>query len=373
MHRFTRPARALLCLAVIAGSLAGCPAPNTCVSASACGSDPCVAGAAVNAAGVEAAAWELLFDYDTMDNALFGVWGTGPNDVWTVGATAKGKPEFGPEVLHFDGKVWKRFKTGAKGELWWVTGLPSGSMWMAGSGGTIVRRTGAQFEVIQAPDTTQLFGIWASSESDAYAVGGPPACLPGAPCGVIWHWDGKTWGPAPGLTAAQRNLTTWFKVWGRSANDVWVVGGAGKILHWDGKIWTEVPSGTTDHIFTIHGNDKLLVAVGGMGSGVLLENTGSGFHPAKIQGDLPGLNGVWVSADGRAVAVGASGTVWRRCGDTWLMDGANILEGLDTFHGVWQAAAGDVFAVGGGVMAPPFRGGQIAHFGSPTHARTIAE
>ncbi len=319
-------------------------------------------------------AWEILFETDVMHGALFSVWGTSAQDVWTVGATDKDKPAFGPQVLHWDGNTWKRFKTGATGELWWITpGYPAGTLWMVGSGGTIVRYDGKAFEVQQAPDNTQLFGIQAFAPNDVWAVGGPSSCTAGSgTCGVIWHYDGSKWQPAPGMSAALRGKVLWFKVWGRSPSDVWIVGGQGHTLHFDGKTWTEVPTPTTDQIFTVHGNATLTVAVGGLGAGVLLENTGDGWKTAKINGDPQGFNGIHVPADGRAIAVGGNGTVWRRCGGVWSEE-THAPEALEDYHAVWKSATGEVYAVGGAIVAPPFAGGQIGHFGVKTNAHSIAE
>lgn len=343
--------------------LASCNDPEPVANHSVCASDP----------GFANATWEVPFDSDALRGALFSVWGSSPSDVWAVGATDKDHPEFGPLVLRWDGKTWKRLKSGATGELWWVTpGFPAGTVWMAGSQGTIVKSDGLTFQAQVTPDKTQLFGIFALSEKDAYAVGGDAGCQAGVNCGTIWHFDGATWSKPAGLTHALMGKATWFKVWARSTTDVWVVGSASEILHFDGTAWSETPVPVADQqIFTVHGNSRLTVAVGGFGAGAIFENDGSGWKIGKVAGTLPGLRGVFVPEDGRAVAVGENGTVWRRCGDTWTMETA-APEALLDFHAVWKAASGDVFAVGGAINVAPYAGGQIAHFGVPTHVHTIS-
>lgn len=352
---------ALLFLAVVIA----CEPQTTPVNHAVCKSDPLLANAG----------WEVLQDIESLSGALFSVSGTSPSDVWAVGATAKGFADFGPLVLHYDGKAWKRFKSGAKGELWWVTpGKAAGTWWMAGSLGQVVRRNpDATFTVMAMPKDTQLFGIWAVSDSDVYAVGGVGTCgNNGGLCGVIWHYDGNQWAAASGMSDAQRNASSWFKVWGHGG-ELWVVGSEGKILHQSGGQWQEQASGVTDQIFTVSGNASLRVAVGGLTTGVLIEDSGSGWQVAKITGNPKALRGVSVPADGRAVAVGVNGEVWRRCDGTWIRDAAGELEALDDFHAAWKDAGGDVYAVGGSIVAPPFDGGQLAHYGVKTGAKGIGQ
>jgi hypothetical protein len=60
--------------------------------------------------------------------------------------------------------------------------------------------------------------------------------------GVVLHFDGTTWSVSLNRMAGRLR-----GVWGRAANDVWVVGGgqepdedrASLLLHWDGATWTE--------------------------------------------------------------------------------------------------------------------------------------
>lgn len=309
--------------------------------------------------------WEILRSEDQLAGALFSVRGTSASDVWVVGATDKNKAEFGAQVLQWDGKVWTRFKTGAHGELWWIApGTANGDWWMAGSEGQIVHRSAdGTFTLMQAPDKTQLFGIHVVKDNDVYAVGGTGSCSGGLTCGVIWHYDGKNWSEAKGLDDKLRTESSWFKVWGRG-EEVWVVGSGGHIIRGKNGVWTEEITGVDDQIFTISGNASLRVAVGGGASGVLLEDSGSGWKPGKINGkNLPGLRGVFVPESGRPVAVGINGAVWVRCGDTWTADARprDSLSALDDLHATWTSTQGEVFAVGGDLNAYKF--GELLRFG----------
>ena len=353
-------------LALAACSLLGaCQTTTAPADTPACAGDPVLSGAA----------WEVLHASAAvpLKGALFSTWGAAANDVWAVGATATDKTAFGPQVLHWDGKHWTRFKTGATGELWWVApGQTAGGLWMVGSSGQIVRRNAdATFTLMQAPDKTQLFGIHAVADNDVYAVGGPGSCSGSGPCGVIWHYDGAAWTAAAGITDAQNSAASWFKVWG-NGQDLWVVGSGGHMLRRSGGKWSDETSGVTDPIFTVAGNSTLTIAVGGFGAGVLLENTGTGWNAGKIQGVLPALNGVSVSANGNAVAVGFNGAIWRRCGGIWTADQAAAGVILDDLHGVWRGETGDTFAVGGQIAAPPFASGSLVHFGPATDDKAIS-
>src|SRR5215510_5695776 len=88
-------------------------------------------------------------------NPLFGVWGSGANDVWAVGGPGT--------ILHWDGFDW-----------------------MSVSSGT----------------TSFLSGVWGSGASDVWAVGGYPTS-------TILHWDGSAWTSVPSGTEQYLN-----GVWG---------------------------------------------------------------------------------------------------------------------------------------------------------------
>jgi hypothetical protein len=82
-----------------------------------------------------------------------------------------------------------------------------------------------------------LGGIWGSSPSDVFAVGG----LNGQ--GIILHYDGSSWSPMTGGTIAEL-----YSVWGSSSRDVFAVGMNGTILHYDGSTWSKMESGTGNYL-----------------------------------------------------------------------------------------------------------------------------
>ena len=339
----------------IALVVAACTTVDPKPAPQACASDPAVTDAK----------WQVLLDPDVSKGALFGVWGSSRADVWAVGATDTRHPELGPQVIHWDGKIWTRHKTSATGELWWVAaGATPGTLWMVGSGGQIVRRTSnGNFVVSLAPAAIQLYGVFSVSDSDVFAVGGVAGCTGGSSCGVIWHYDGTAWGSVAGLDDKLLGAATWFKVWG-SGPDLWIVGSEGHILHRSGGVWAAQTSGVTDTILTVAGNAQLRIAVGGFGAGLLLEDTGKGWQTPQIVGAPAGLNGVMVPAGGRAVAVGFGGNVWRRCDGRWIKD-LLVTDLTSDLHAVWRAPTGEVFAVGGNLLTPPYAAGALLYYGAP--------
>ncbi len=95
---------------------------------------------------------------------LFGIWGSGPSDVWAVGST---------RIVRWNGTSW-------------ALGAPS----------TVV--------------TNRLNHVWGTGPADVLAVGGN---------GTILRWNGVAWSSQTSPTPAALS-----GVWGISS-DVWVVGG----------------------------------------------------------------------------------------------------------------------------------------------------
>ena len=88
------------------------------------------------------------------------------------------------------------------------------------------------------------------------------------------------------LSAAYPDVVpTLFKVWGRSGNEVYVVSQGGSALRFDGISWRQLQIVTnTEHpLFTVHGNDNVVVATGGFSDGVILELQGDTFVDQAMQ------------------------------------------------------------------------------------------
>jgi hypothetical protein len=310
--------------------------------------------------------WQILAS--EIPSALLSVSGRSPTDVYAVGAD-KGQ---GPLVLHFDGKTWTQLRTGQRGELWWVQALPSGSVLMAGAGAMVLRFDGQRFERLPTPGFGRqtVYGIWGKSADDFYAVGSAAGRD-----GFIWHYHGDSFEKEPlpldVPRVAKGEAAGFFKVWG-AGDDVWVVGAGGTILHRKGSApFAIVPSGTTETLFTVHGNGDRLLAVGGGSNGLVLESAKSaGFHDVSPPATAL-IQGVFASDRDGDWASGERGLVYTRPsaqenqGAFAVVEHGLTLPASSSLHSIFVDDSGGVWSAGGNVLTPALDGGVLIHFGTP--------
>jgi hypothetical protein len=305
--------------------------------------------------------WRVVHEH--LPGALISVWGANAQDVWTVG----GDPGDGGGglVLHFDGTSWRRLRTGVAADFWWVHGIGGGGpVWLAGSGGTILRYAGGAFAPMPTPHDGIVFGVWAAAPDDLWAVG--ETALVGGHA-FVWRSDGTSWravGPLPTLPAG--DTSAFFKVWGRAANDVVIVGMDGAALRWDGATLSPLDVATTRRLLTVHaapGPIARYAAVGGFANAVIVESEAGGpWRDVTPDATTPQLFGVWLTEGGGGQAVGVDGAVLERTGGRWrrVETGLPFVESL---HSVWVDPDGGVWAVGGDLIAPPLVDGALFHRG----------
>lgn len=354
---YVHPSRMVVVVvaAVAASSLTGCPDDVTPASPS---SD----------AGTEDAGAEWRTVLDDLDGALLSVWGTSDRDVWAVGGPL-GNSGFEALVLRFDGSRWRRLKPGGIESYWWVHGTSGSDVWLVGEKGRITHWDGSAFSETPSGTDATLFGVWAASPDDAWAVGGTPD-QPSATNDVVLHWDGTTWKPE---ALPEKKDVALFKVWGSSNDDLYVVGEGGIIWHRASRFvgptgasaWKREGEGvTTGRLTTVAGcGPNEIYAVGGRD---LLVSDGSTWSrasvdPMKLVNDL---NGVSCNA-GRVVVVGGGSLKLRLVDGTWESDfGSSPFTDL---HGAWADPSGAFWAVGGQFIATPRPGvsrrGVIGRFG----------
>jgi hypothetical protein len=306
----------------------------------------------------DSASWHVV--HDELPGALLSVWGTTADDVWAVGADpADGS---GPTVMHFDGAAWETLPTGEVGDLWWVHGFQDGPIFMGGAGGMILRydRATDAFTRMTTPGTDAIFGIWGSSPTDVWAVGG---AIGGASGAFAWKLDGDSWVPADGFPDTLAGTDAMWKVWGRGAGDVWIVGTGGKVVHWDGAAFALADTMTGESLFTVHADAERFVTVGGYGTGLILEHDGTAWQDVSPEG-ASSVIGVHLTGDGDGWAVGQFGAVYRRGSGGWTEETTGfILNGVQSFHSVWVDPDGGVWAVGGEVTVFPLRNGVMVYRG----------
>jgi hypothetical protein len=301
-------------------------------------------------------AWQAV--QRDLPGALLSVWGTSSTDVWAVG----GDPGdgSGPMVIHYDGAAWTRLDTERAGDLWWVFGFEGGPIYMGGAGGTILRYQNGAFTPMSTPGNDTIFGIWGASPTELWAVGGATGGSRGA---FAWRLQGEEWVEAAGFPAALADTDAMWKVHGRAADDVWIVGTNGKAVHWNGTAFAAETAGG-ESLFTVHSTSERFVAVGGFGTGSILENDGSGWTDVSPSGAFP-MVGVSLDGgdpDGGGYAVGQFGAVYQRGTDGWSLEDVGLVID-ESLHAVWLDPGGGVWAVGGQVLTTPLVRGVMLHKG----------
>lgn len=286
--------------------------------------------------GTDPARWQLLAS--ARPSSLLASWASSTTDVWVVGGReAIGE---GPVVLRYDGAAWSRLDTGIVNlDLWQVFGFEGGPVFLAGSNGTILRYENGAFEKLTTPGTDIVFGLWGSSPTDVWAVGGQSGGRP-----FVWRYQGTSFEVVGGLPASLAGAV--WKVTGRAADDVWMSCSSGLVLHWDGATLTSEQVGATgESLFSLGcQGDRCVTAGASTSNGVLYESTGAGWTSRVPTTDGPAWRGVTPTGDHRFV-VGAFGAVLRDDGGTWVPDPHGLT--TQTLHAAWATPTGDLFAVGG--------------------------
>lgn len=293
--------------------------------------------------------------------AFMAVHGRSADDVWAVGAD----DGMGPVVLHYQGKEWTREETGVRGDLWWVQALADGTTFFAGADSHILRHDGKKFERLKTPGLAKhtIFGIWAAAADDLYAVGAVAGRN-----GFIWHYDGTNFTNIPvpdSVIRADRDLPPFFKVAGRSGEDVWVVGGSGVILRGNRKKGFEaIASGTTANLFTVHASKDEVLVVGGGGHGLVLRG-----DPQSRELDwedvtpdqAPLIQGAWSSGHGRAWISGRDAEIYEQENGEFNPFLSKPGLSIESLHAIWEDPGGGLWAVGGNVISSTLDEGVVLH------------
>lgn len=292
-------------------------------------------------------------------SAFMAVHGTSADNVFAVGADAG----TGPVVIHWDGSAWSKLETGLRGDLWWVYAIDDVAF-MCGSDANILRYDGT-FERLPSPGLGEhiVYGIWGSSANDVYAVGSASARN-----GFIWHFDGTEWTsidiPDDVPLDENRDHPQFLKVWGTSADEIWVVGERGVLLRGnasDGFEVIETPS--ESFLFTVHGIEGRVVAVGSDNDGIVLD-TGSPVSQSVVSGSQL-LQGAWVTAAGDVWVSGVQGAVFREGDEGFERMETGIEKSIQSLHAVWVDENDGVWSVGGNVLDASLDDGSLV-YGHPT-------
>lgn len=320
-----------------------------CAGLVACSSDvPAPLDAGVDAGPDTSVALEWRVVLENLDGALLSVWSPpGTKDVFAVGGPL-GNSGFEALVLRYDGARWNRLPAGGASSFWWVAGTSATDVWMVGEKGRIAHYDGANFRPHpEAAGDYTLYGVWPASPTSAYAVGGLAETGKGPQNDVVLRWDGTSWKREALPSEEGRAL---FKVWGRSDDDVYVVGEAGTLWHKDKGTWAREanqPVIATGTLLTVFGcDDGRVFAVGGRD--VLRKKDGvwTRLADAPLFNDV---NGGACGKDGTVVLVGLGGLKLRLVQDAWIDEATQ--KPYTDLHGTFVDAEGTMYGVGGGYLS----------------------
>lgn len=150
--------------------------------------------------------------------------------------------------------------------------------------------------------------------------------------GVIVHWDGTAWrrlgggivDPMTRRFASVRENTPLFGLWASSPADVWAVGDEDRVCRFDGSMWREVDCPTNAHLRAVlKGPDGTLVVAGAQGTVLTFRDCA---WSRMATGTSRHLTGLHVEYNGTIHAVGGqfnarrnsfAGTLLRLRGGTW--------------------------------------------------------
>ncbi|MCA9550648.1 MAG: hypothetical protein KC933_11480 [Myxococcales bacterium] len=296
--------------------------------------------------------WHPAFDADAT-GWLLNVWGPAGDDLYAAG----GAPEAGV-VMHYDGAAWTKLDLGLEVPLLnWSYGFGPDDITVVGNGGTILHYDGSSWSVQTTTTTEDLWGVWGSDPSNLWAVGGRGRA---AGQDTILHYDGATWTKIRTPELSRPNVFAFFKVWGTSKDNVYVVGQRGAVLHYDGSTWTEELVGTSEDLISLWGTspDQIII-VGGRNNGQVVRWDGAEWT-RKSLAPLPGLNGVWMRDATTAHVVGVGATIATVDVATLTYTDASPLDADPTldFHAIFGDSQGKLTTVGGSLnqVTAPFRG-----------------
>ncbi|MEM9191908.1 MAG: hypothetical protein AAGF12_22235 [Myxococcota bacterium] len=280
---------------------------------------------------------------------LLSVWGPSPDDLYAVGGRFSAPSE--GEAVRFDGTSWTPVDFGMPVPLLnWVYGFGPNDVTVVGDDGAVLHWDGARWTRQSAPTDEQLWGVWGAAPNDLWAVGGRG--FPDSEATIL-RFDGTEWTRFETPMLMRAGVRAFFKVWGTSADNLYIVGQNGVVLHWNGSELVEELVGTAEDLISLWGTGPdRIAAVGGRGNGVVATWNGTEWHSERLS-PLPGLNGVWMRSPDVIHAVGIEGAVARIDFEsrTYIEDLIEEFPSRHGFHAVFGDSASNLHAVGGNLAA----------------------
>ena len=248
-------------------------------------------------------------------DGLYGIHGTGPDDVYAVGASGI--------ILHYDGDYWRLMNSGYSS---WLN-----SVWCAGPndvyalGSDLLHYDGVQWTVI---DETPGTGLCGTSGNNLYYVGD---------MGSFYHWDGDKVTGLDRLTTGNL-ISTIYK----GPDDIYL-GSSDGLFHNDGESWERVsPAESFVRMIELDNGDMY-----GIGGGYIRRWDGVEFQDlAKPVGEIA-FGWLWgTEPDNILISGGVTGPGGYGC--FWRYDGSEVtLISGDYLHvgPMWGESIDDIYAV----------------------------
>ncbi len=136
-------------------------------------------------------AGEFVEEYDTGAGVqLWGVWAAAEDDVWAVGGNPRDR-QGSPVIVHWDGNTWTLFEVPELDRdfvtsMFKVWGTGPDNVFAIGAVGVILRWDGTSWTQVPSGTGDDLVSLWGRAADDIIAVGGRGN-------GVFGRWDGTAW------------------------------------------------------------------------------------------------------------------------------------------------------------------------------------
>lgn len=165
---------------------------------------------------------------------IFGLWGTGPNDLWAVGAGDNGSGI----VWRYDGVAWRdaALPAGVPGLVFKVHGQASNDVWISCAGGVTLHWDGVAVSRVVTGVTSSLFSIVTTPDL-VVAAGGATGE------GRIAEHSAGAWTALPSIVPVP-----WRGV-AAGAGEVYAVGESGVVGQRTATGWQVVPQSVTQLAF----------------------------------------------------------------------------------------------------------------------------
>jgi hypothetical protein len=312
--------------------------------------------------------------------SLTSIWGSGPNDIWSVGS--------GGTIIHYDGTAWKITPTepATMNTLRSVWGSGPNDVWTVSMTNVIFHTTGFTNGVATwtsepgpgkaLPDDRAATIVWGTGPNDVRIGFRPRFLLDPTPANYNqWVKKGLPDGSASWELAKGEGYILGF--WG-SANDLWYVADNSDSNGWQRAMTahgTPAPSGDIEWVTVDSQSASTLEAIWGSGpndiwavgdKGTIRHMTDGGSRWDIVSSPTTNaLHAIWGSGPSDIWAAGDHGTILHFDGNAWTKSTAAFPIGKKPrLAGIWGSGPNDVWIVGDSIALhytgpkPGIRGGE---------------